>query len=535
MSLTQAQEALARIDVHCHVFNASDLSVGGFVRRVVFEDYTDQVPLTSLRPPSFVSALIATLVRFLTTDVITAKDELSGIRSGAASLAAPFDPYSPAAQDALAKALGEVLGQPAAGPPQSDVSLRGIELTQAEIELFADGIRRELRQTPATSKALIADSDFKSMAAGLFGSFGMIGRNVRWAAWLRGPRLDNVKRLIDLYENDGVRLFTPALVDFARWLDEDPRSGFASQVLLMEEIQKIAAGNNGGLVHCFAPYDPWQQIVDEADGKTETSFSIARDAVDNRGFVGVKLYPPMGFLPSDNETGGLTYPPGHTQIAGFGTKLDAALEKLYAWAEQDQVPVMAHATNSNGAGPDYAQRAHPNHWIKVLTRHPALRLNLAHFGGFDERSEPLNWETTIGQNLQAFPNLYADLAFLSEALPATDAATRLHVAASIEKFARKYDTDKRRLLYGSDWIMLGRESDHGRYFSEVQNLMAQAGFGPADWKHITRDNAIAFLGLSSGSATRMRLEGWYQRTKLDPTSLVTNDLLGDKQHQQSRC
>lgn len=518
--MTQAQDALARIDVHCHVFNASDLSVGGFVRRVVFEDYTDQVPLASLRPPSFVSALIATLVRFLTTDVITAQDELSSIRSGAASLAPPFDPYSPAAQDALAKALGEVLGQPAAASPQSDVSLRGVELTQADIELFADGVRQELQQTPATSKALIAASDFKSMAAGLFGSFGMIGRNVRWAAWLRGPRLDNVKRLIDLYENDGVKLFTPALVDFARWLDEDPRSDFASQVLLMEEIQKIMAANNGSLVHCFAPFDPWQQIVDESEGKTETSLSIAQDAVENRGFVGVKLYPPMGFLPADNETGGLTYPPGHTQIAVFGKKLDAALERLYAWAEPNQVPVMAHATDSNGAGPDYAKRAHPDHWIEVLTRHPALRLNLAHFGGFDERSETLNWETTVGQNLQRFPNLYADMAFLSEALPITDAATRRHVAANIERFAHKYDTEKRRLLYGSDWIMLGRESDHNRYFSQVQNLMAQAGFSPVDWEHITRDNAIAFLGLSSGSAARTRLEGWYQRNNLDASRLA---------------
>lgn len=523
MSRSQAQQAMARIDVHCHVFNASDLSVRGFVRRVAFEDYADQVPLSALRPPSFVSALIATLVRFMTTDVITAQDELSGIRAGAASLATPFDPYSTAARDALAEALGEVLGQTGAPSQQTDLSPGDVQLTRADKELFADSIRAELQQSPATSRALIAPGDFKSMAAGLFGSFGMIGRNIRWAAWLRGPRFDNVKRLIGLYENDGVQLFTPALVNFARWLDEDPRSDFASQILLMEEIQRTALRTQSSLVHCFAPFDPWQQIVDEIEGKSETSFSMAKDAVENRGFVGIKLYPPMGFLPTDNETGGLTYPVGHIGITAFGRKLDAALEKLYAWAEQNQVPVMAHATNSNGAGPDYAQRAHPEHWIKVLNRHPALRLNLAHFGGFDERSQTLNWETTVGENLQTFANLYADIAYLSEALPTTDAATRRQVAANIGRFARKYDTKKRRLLYGSDWIMLGRESDHSRYFTEVQNLMAQAGFSPADWQNITRENAIAFLGLSPGSATRARLERWYQRNNLDASRLAVFD------------
>lgn len=518
-----AQHAAASIDVHCHVFNASDLSVGGFLRRVTFEDYADQVQVSALKPPSFVSGLIATLVRFLSKDVITARQELDRLRSGVQAIAKPFDPHSQAAQDALTEALRDVLEQDESALQQNRQTYGGVELRRDDIDTFAASIQRELASAPGSQAAMVAATDFRAMAAGLFTSNGIIGRHVRWAAMLRGPRSDNVRRLQQLYGPDGVRLYTPALVNYAQWLDEDPRSGFRDQVLVMEEIQKRNNSAQTGLVHCFAPYDPWQQVADELNGETETSLSIAQDAVENRGFIGVKLYPPMGFLPANNATTNLKLPERVLKIPDFKAKIDAALEALYYWAESNDVPIMAHANNSNGAGPDYALRAHPRHWISVLENHPGLRLNLAHFGGFDEMPGSQNWEDTIGINLHRFVHLYADISYLSEALPATGSARRRQIVTALSAFTEKHDPHKQRLLYGSDWIMLGRESDHGRYFSHVQGLVADAGFDTDEWARVRRGNAIAYLGLSPSSASRRRLQRWYESHNLDPAMLTIFD------------
>ena len=518
-----AQDLTSRIDVHCHVFNASDLPVGGFLHRVIFEDYSGQIQFNALKPPSFVSGLLATLVRFLSIDVITARQELVQLRDSAQDLDQPFDPYSPLAQDSLARALREVIQQDETALQDNHKALGQVPLQPDQIDSFVDSIRRELNQTPISPADLVSGTDFNEMAAGLFGGAGVISRNVRWAAWLRGPRSNNVHRLLNLYSPDGLRLYTPALVNYAQWLDEEPRSKLKEQVLVMEEIQRLTNSGQSGLIHCFAPYDPWQQVADELANKSDTSLNIAQDAVLERGFVGVKLYPPMGFLPANNTSAELSYPEHSVQIPDFKTKIDAALDALYSWAESNDVPIMAHANNSNGAGPGYSERAHPKHWIAVLERYPKLRLNLAHFGGFDELPPAKHWEETIGGNLTRFKNLYADISYLSEALPAASLARQRQVAQQLAAFTQKHDPEKRRLLYGSDWIMLGRESNHGGYFTQVQSLASQAGFTVEDWNRITRHNAVAFLGLSPSSASRGRLHAWYAKHGLDNAVLTQFD------------
>ena len=177
----------------------------------------------------------------------------------------------------------------------------------------------------------------------------------------------------------------------------------------------------GAMVHSFVAFDPWRQIVDEELGTHPSAFDLVEHAIMEAGFVGVKLYPPMGFRPAGNAGSHLTYPKRTKEIADFPRKLDAALEKLFAWCESNGVPVMAHATNSNGANILYRQRADPGNWIPVLRRHPQLRLNLAHFGGFDEAlgggAPGSTWEWAIGGMERKFSSpLFSDLSYLSEAL-----------------------------------------------------------------------------------------------------------------------
>jgi len=82
------------------------------------------------------------------------------------------------------------------------------------------------------------------------------------------------------------------------------------------------------------------------------------------GLVGVKLYPPMGFRATDNRHlpdvsfNEPAYLPSPDTGLGsqIGSKLDAALSKLYTWCSDNNVPIMAHTSHSFGPNSDYEDR-----------------------------------------------------------------------------------------------------------------------------------------------------------------------------------
>lgn len=105
----------------------------------------------------------------------------------------------------------------------------------------------------------------------------------------------------------------------------------------------------------------------------EDSLDIIQDAIEHRGFTGVKFYPPSGYRPTANER----VPRGDPDA------IDAANESLFEWCAAQRVPVFAHCAPGDmqyakGAG---AYLAHPQYWQQVLEQHDALRLCLGHAGG----------------------------------------------------------------------------------------------------------------------------------------------------------
>lgn len=496
------QVSMPVIDAHCHVFNASDLPVRNFIRRVVFEDYEEASPAALAIPRPF-AGLIATLISFLSTGVITATAELELIEGGFGALASEFDPYSRDTQRILQNVLDQLLSG-----ERPDALSAG--LTADEQAEFRAQIEAEMRTGDSGPSALGGP-----LALSLLGSSGLIGRHLRWAALLRSPRLTIAREINALYGGNGrVGLFAPALVDYTAWLDEVPRSDIASQIKVMEAVQRKVIHDHGFLLHCMAPFDPWHQALDVEHGNSPTALDSVREAVEQRGFLGVKLYPPMGFLPAGNAGAGRDYPDRHHQLAGFATKIDAALEALYAWAEANGVAVLAHAAESNGAGKGFASRANPAGWRAVLERHPGLSISLAHLGDFDSQTGGQSWEFETGELLADFDNVFADLSYMSNAL-LPGGARRNAAAAKLGAYFNRYDPQATRALYGSDWIMLGREADYQRYLEATQSFLVQAGIIGSRLENIRSANAVRFYGLASGAKARTRLETWYGARGLD--------------------
>jgi predicted TIM-barrel fold metal-dependent hydrolase len=171
----------------------------------------------------------------------------------------------------------------------------------------------------------------------------------------------------------------------------------------------------------------------------------------------------------------------------------------------------------------------------VLQSHPNLQLNLAHFGGFEEVGRPPRnentWEWTIGRMWAKSPNayVYADMSFFSEILG--DAEKREDVKARLKTFKSTFQGSEDRLIYGSDWTMIGREPGvapvdleaHRPYPELVANFLFDSGFSDAAIEKIMYRNSIRFLGLERGGGTRGRIEAFCRKAGLDVTWLSAFD------------
>jgi predicted TIM-barrel fold metal-dependent hydrolase len=183
------------------------------------------------------------------------------------------------------------------------------------------------------------------------------------------------------------------------------------------------------------------------------------------GLVGIKIYPSLGYYP-------------------FHPNMD----KVYAFAEENSIPVITHANKDGGAyyagrflpgmftylsfNPTPESKAfldrelagfstikdprvfanilmHPVLYTDVLRKYPKLKISFAHFGGSDEIEDqfkpkgPDNWTLTIKSLIRQFPNVYTDISF----------------ALAFEKSNRIIATDmadplfNQRILFGTDFFM----------------------------------------------------------------------------------
>ena len=508
------------VDTHCHVFNASDLPVRGFVQRVALGDEEKQVVLGPTGR-ALLPWIGATLIEILGSGAKSAADELAEMSRTGRELRRFEIVGKNSDIDTVSRALQAVLGE------SSD---RARTLRESDIPRDSAGrdalLQRIGEETGSNVQKIDvrAVAEAQNVARALLGSNGAVSRQIQWAVEMTRDRRELVDRLVSLYTPPaGFALFTPALIDFSAWLGEDPQSSVADQIRVMENIQRR---QTAAAVHCFVPFDPWRQVLDVESRSRPTSLELVQWATQEMGFVGIKLYPPMGFLPIDNRLVKQGYPVRAAEIRDFPAKLDGALNAVYAYAETNGVAIMAHTTDSNGAAPGYSGRAHPAAWKPVLRAYPRLRLNFGHFGDFDEARahvphEP--WETEIGRMIGVNSGIFADLSYLAELLPGRDADTSAGIRVALADFIKRYDAKMEHLMYGSDWIMLGREVGHELYATTLTVEMSKILGDDTRISNFLSRNAVRYLGLRRGEQTRARLDRYYSRHRMNSAWLAYVD------------
>lgn len=486
--LSRASGMPPLIDAHCHLFNITDIPASSFVQKVLAELY--ERPGGPQPREVIIGNALRKIERILSKGVMTAGQE--------ASLGPVQKSLSPAA------------------PALSDEDRREIEKQERQ----AEAAREELLETaplPCEPEGGPSPS-FKSART--------------WLQSLRSRRAVMAEKLAADHARSGFasRLLCPALVDYSNWLDQALKSPLPDQI---RAGGVLARDTSLPPIHGYVAFDPLRRALVRTgrpviDGSWDP-LSLVRDALVRHGYLGVKVYPPMGFRASGNAASGQAYPPRVEAAFGaasnVGQELDRSLEELWSLCLELDAPIMAHGANSNAAGDNFGRRADPTYWLPVVSKYPALRVMLGHFGRFGTYSagQPVDpvckggvpfdstWEAVMGRYVQQHPDsrLFADISYLSEIF---DKEERRRAVAGMKKYL-EMDPGGRHLVFGSDWVMLGIEKEYpkgGGYPARVARFLAECGLRDADISGVMYGNALHFLGLTPGSGARERLLGFYQ-------------------------
>jgi predicted TIM-barrel fold metal-dependent hydrolase len=302
---------------------------------------------------------------------------------------------------------------------------------------------------------------------------------------------------------------------------------------------RIAQRGGSVRVHGYAPFDPLREaLFRDRQSPVESPFALVKRAVHEEGFIGVKLYPPMGFLPFDNTkklfAGDYPHFIGLAFRKKMNAALDAVLRDLYAWCISEQVPILAHAANTNGADQGYSLRASPDNWVSVVKNFPGIRVSLAHFGDFDAGFATAThphpkldetWEWKMAKLVHDNPDsqIYVDMSYLRVALLDSNNNVRSEVKRMLRDVKKEFPDLSKRMLFGTDWVMFGKEelfdplNRNGKYADRVGELLSDLGYGDSEINGIMYINSGDFLGFrlpASVAGNKSRLKEFYQAHQL---------------------
>ncbi|MFA4837831.1 MAG: amidohydrolase family protein [Dehalococcoidia bacterium] len=176
------------------------------------------------------------------------------------------------------------------------------------------------------------------------------------------------------------------------------------------------------------------------------------DTIKPYDFIGIKVYPPLGYNPWPTET--------------WEKNAADEMEKvryLYDFCQSNNIPITAHCSNGGFlADRKYAKLAHPEKWATVLDNYPNLRLNLAHFGAANK-----GWRKAIAELILKHDNVYTDISYRG---------VNKKYYEVLRKFLDGHTSDERkklmeRIIFGSDFMINLMSIDSYRtymkYFAET--------------------------------------------------------------------
>ena len=208
--------------------------------------------------------------------------------------------------------------------------------------------------------------------------------------------------------------------------------------------------------------------------RREDHYELMRHAVLEDGFLGVKLYPSLGY------------------------QLDTAeIRRVLEFCRDHDAPITIH-TSATGFTADAttAQYCHPRHWESLLEPNDTLRVCFAHCGGWGglcgQVHDHVAWAEKIFELMDRYDGVYADISYHVDPMKSLP-----DQEAYFDALTRMIDAGGRgdRILFGTDSWLLRLSVDDALYWGYFQDHLGEDRF-----RKVARDAPAKFLGLPLGGA-----------------------------------
>lgn len=431
------------IDAHGHFFNGTDASVADYLVHSIGHDSPYQPILESLRPIVNRLICLAPTAAAEYEDLVGLSRQLQG-----------------QAPDAIRIELKRSM--------QRTAQQVGQELYKEIDKDSALVARIRAAMTAEGHKRVAFSQEFVLAAVDPFDEVEKDNTRDRLSVTMAGilnfvfcflrPRWQNLQQYRKRYEEVGVVAVADAMVNFNGWY-APAISPAADQMKLHALMARLSGGYNLPLI----AFNPWS---DDSDA----NLTLVKQAIQSYGFVGVKIYPPMGFWLANNA-GLPKYPGERPNLA----QLDRRLRDLFDFCISEDVPVLLHANSSmgpNGGADNYggpAGLAQLVEQYKHATKAP--KIILGHFGGDanpkDTQIHDLPWPAHFA-DIMVGPGggqVYGDMSMWTD-LAQCQTNGQCNALKRLEFNSDQHKQVSQRLLYGSDWFMLVKHK-HWETFPEI--------------------------------------------------------------------
>ncbi len=204
-------------------------------------------------------------------------------------------------------------------------------------------------------------------------------------------------------------------------------------------------------------------------------FSGDIDDLRDYSFAGIKVYPPLGFDP---------WPADDPEEL-------AKVEYLYEFCAARKIPITAHCSDGGYHTHEQARAfTDPEKWVRVLSRHPALKLNLAHFGKQDKAwglFPKKEWQQAVISLIAEYDHVYTDFSCCG-----FDEGFYARLSDTIhDQPSEISDKLRQRILFGTDFMINLLWTDS--YRSYLDTFSRQRHFRSLDAHQLCSVNPQSFL------------------------------------------